>query len=226
METSHESKEPVVASKPEETTTVPPTVATKKLVISKKMVVIAIVVILVLALAALIYRSRSFFIAATVNGSTISRLTVIKELEKVSGKNVLNAMIERQLIADEALKKNISVSQDEVNTEMAKIEEQIKAQGSTLDQALTAENMTRDDLIQQLTTQKKLEKILADKIAVSDEEAVKYLKDNAVVVPEGQDSEYQTKAKDLLRQQKLSLEAGTLMTSLKAAAKIKYFVTY
>ncbi len=226
MEISNENKEPVVASKPEETAVVPPVATAKKMVINKKTVIIALVVILVIALAGLIYRSRSLFIAATVNGSSISRLTVIKELEKVSGKNVLNAMIEQKLIADEALKKNISVSQDEVTAEITKIEEQIKAQGSTLDQALSAENMSKDDLIKQITTQKKLEKMLADKIAVSDEEAAKYLKDNAVVIPEGQDSEYQTKAKELIRQQKLSLEAGTLVTSLKSAAKIKYFVTY
>ena len=219
------AKEPMEPTVPELSST-PAVVDHKKFVISKKMVIIAIVVIAIIALCALAYRYKRLVIAATVNGSTISRLTVIKELEKVSGKNVLNALIEQKLITDEALKKNITVSQEEIDAEIAKIETQLTAQGTTLDQALITEGMLKADLIKQITTQKKLEKMLADKLAVADEEITQYIKDNAIEIPAGKESEYQTQVKELLRQQKLSLEASTLVTSLKSAANIKRFVTY
>lgn len=194
-----------------------------KISISKKTAIIIIAVTVIIALG--IY-FRGLFFAAIVNGSPISRFAVIKQLESQTGKSTLDNMITEKLIDQEAKKKGIAVSGEEIDAQIKKVEEQIVAQGGTLADALSAQNMTMDYYRRQVELQKKLEKLLADKIAVTDEEANNYLTENKVTVPAGQEEAYKQRAKDQLQQEKLSTEAGALIESLKSQAKINYFVNY
>ncbi|MDO8523119.1 MAG: SurA N-terminal domain-containing protein [bacterium] len=190
---------------------------------SKKAVIIGVVVVV---LGVLVFLYKGLFIAALVNGSPISRFEVLGQLEKTSGKSVLDSLITKKLIEDEAKKKGISVSTDEVKTEISKIEEQVKSQGGTLDAALAQQGMTRADLETQIFVNGKIQKLLADKLNITDDEIAKYITDNKVEIPKGQEQQFKDNIKSQLSQQKLSAEAQTLIASLKAAAKIKYFVSY
>jgi len=135
-----------------------PEVAFKKrqFISTKTAIIIAVIIIL----AALVYYYKGLFIAATINGSPITRLAVIKELEKASGKQVLDSLITKKLINNEAIKKGISITSEEVDAEIKTIEDQIKAQGQTLEQALATKNMKLEDLKQQILTRKTLKKFL------------------------------------------------------------------
>lgn len=188
----------------------------------KAAVIIAIVVII----GALVYQYKGIFIAAMVNGAPISRYAVIHELEKEMGKKMLDTLITEKLINDEAQKKGITVTNEEVAAEIKTIEDQIKAQGGTLDQALAAQGITRDSFNEQITIQKKVEKILADKTQVTDAEVDKYISDNQITIPSGQEASYKEQIKNEIKQQKLSTEVQTLINSLKSQAKIQYFVNY
>jgi len=186
--------------------------------------VILIAVIIALGVSAYIY--KGLFIAATVNGSPISRLAVIQKLEKASGKNLLDSLITEKLVQKEADAKKIIVSNDEVNGEIKKIEDQILTQGSTLEAALSAQGMSTDDLKKQIIFQKKVEKLVADKINVTDEEVAQYINDNAISIPKEQEAAANDQIKNELRNQKLNKEAEALITALKSQAKIRYFVNY
>lgn len=186
----------------------------------------AVVIAALIILASVAFYHKGLFIAATVNGSPVSRLSVIHELESSSGKKALDSIITKKLLSDEANKKGVMVTSDELATEVKKIEDQIKAQGQTLDVMLAAQGMTRQEMEEQLTLQKELEKLLEDKIAVSDEEAVKLLAASKVAVPKGQEEQYKAQAKEQIRGQKLNDAAGTFIESLKAQASINYFVNY
>jgi len=194
----------------------------RKFIGTKTAVIIAIIIIL----AALVYYYKGLFIAATINGSPITRLAVIEELEKASGKQALDSLITKKLINDEAIKKGISVASEEVDAEIKNIEDQVKAQGQTLEQVLTAQNMKLEDLKQQISTRKILEKILADKLQVTEDEITKFIKDNNVTIPEGQEITYKNQIIAQLKQQKLNTEAELLITSLKSQSVIKYFINY
>jgi hypothetical protein len=187
---------------------------------------IVVAIITVVVILVLVYVFKGQFIAASVNGTLISRHAVVAELEKVSGKNALDSIITEKLIKDEAKNKNVTVSAEEVAAEITKVEDQVKAQGGTLETALTAQGMTRAIFEKQVLIQKMLEKLLADKIGVTDTEIAQYLKDNKITVPAGQEATYNAQVKNQIQQQKMSSEAGALIASLRAAAKIKYFVTY
>ena len=113
----------------------------------------AIIIVVIIAVGALAYVYKGLFIAPTVNGSPISRLAVIQELEKSSGKKLLDSLITEKLIQDETNAKNITVSDEEINGEIKKIEDQIAAQGTTLASALAEQGMSMDDLTTQIIIQ-------------------------------------------------------------------------
>lgn len=224
MDTNTESKEVAPTSIEKEVAPVPAHEEHKTpKVISVKM---AVTIAAVIILGALAFYHKGWFIVATVNGSPISRFSVISDLEKTSGKKALDAIITKKLLNDEANKKGIIVTNDEVTAEIQKIETQVKAQGGTLDAALSAQGMTRGEMEEQITLQKKLEKLLDDKLQVTDEEVAKILVASKVTVPKGEEEKYKEQAKAQIRVQKLNAAAGAFIEELKTKVSIKYFVNY
>jgi hypothetical protein len=188
-----------------------------------KGVIIGILAILVLG--GLLYFLRGYLVAANVNGGFVSRWSVMNQLEKQYGKQVLEGLITKKLI--ESALKDIQVTDDEVSAALKKVEDQLTAQGTTLDAALEQNGMTKDELMDQLVLQKKLEKKFSDKVSVSDEEAKKFLVDNKATTPKGvSQDQLMSQARDVLRQQKLNAEIQGFVQSLKGDAKINYFGNY
>ena len=191
--------------------------------VSRKYLLIGIGIV---ALAALLYTYRSLFIVATVNGTPISRLTLIQELEKQGGKQTLATLVTKTLIAQEAAKKNISVSQKQIDEELKKIEQSLSQQGQTLDQVLQLQGMTKASLIEQIRTQKMVEALVGP-ISVSDKEVDAYIEANQASLPqEGNAAEIKKNVKTQLQQQKVSQKAQELLANLQKNAKINYLVTY
>lgn len=190
---------------------------------NKKYIIIGIV----LVLAALLFMFKSLFVVAVVNGQPISRLALIGELEKQSGKQTLNSLVTKTLILQEAKKQNINISQQEIDAEIIKIESNVKGQGKTLNDALMAQGLTRADLVEQITIQKMIEKLLGKETQVSDQEVNEYIAQNSAQFPEGSDTPaFRAQIKQQLQQQKLSAKFQTYLAKLQKDAKISYFVQY
>lgn len=187
---------------------------------------LAVLVAVVLVIGALGYFYKGTFIAASVNGRLISRMAVIKELEDKSGEKALTSLITERLVKEEISKNKIIISDDEINQEIKNIEEQVSVQGQTLDALLTEQGMTRADLIKQITTQKKIEKILADKILVTDEEVDKYINDNKIKIPKGQELELKSQIGNQLKQGKFQQEVTSWVDGLRSQAEIKFYRKY
>lgn len=181
----------------------------------------------ILLLAVLLFIGKSVFVAATVNGSPISRLSVVRALEKQSGKAALESMIQKKLIEAELNKQNITVTEEEVSAEIRLIEQEVSGQGGTLKAALEAQGVTEESLREQIAIQKKLEKVLSDKVQVSDADLEAFKKQNDLKPSEGQKEEdFNKQVKDQLKRQKFQEEAGTWVENLTKSAKIKYYVQY
>ncbi len=191
--------------------------------INIKAVVIGLIVLAVLALA---YFYKGLIVAATVNNMPVSRMAVISELERTSGKEALDSIIRERLINMEAAKQNVSVSKKEIDAEFARIEGNLDEQGMTLDEALEAQKLTRADITEKIVTQKKLEKLLGDKTNVTDEEVEAYIKDNGVTLEKGKEAESKASIKENLKAQKFNTEANTFVEDLVTKANIKYWVGY
>lgn len=191
-----------------------------------KPLVIAIGVAIILIVVALFF-AKGIFVAATVNGSPISRLSVIQELEKQGGKQTLESLIDKKLIETELNKQKVSVTKEEVDAEIEKIKTQVTAQGGTLEVALAQQGMTEEKLREQIMIQKKLEKLLADKVTVTEADIDTYIKDSKVTPPKDLKMEdFRKQISDQLKQQKFQQEAQKWVSDLTASAKIKYYVNY
>jgi len=130
------------------------------------------------------------------------------------------------LILQEAQKKNITVSQQEINDQIKTIEKNISASGQTLDQALAAQHMTKQDLDEQIKVQKIAEKMFAKDAVVTDAQAQKYVADNPTLFTQSTDAEKIAAAKQQWSQQKLQEKFQAWLQKIQQSAKIQYFVNY
>jgi hypothetical protein len=185
-----------------------------------------IIAVVVIACGALYY-FKNVFVVASVDGKLISRYSVIKSIESAYGQQALENLITEKLIKMGLSKSNIVISDDEINGEISILTANLANQGSTLALALEQSNMTESDLRDKISTQKKLEKILADKTAVTSEEVDKYIKDNKITFKKGDNvDEQKAQISESLKQQKFNQEAGIWLENLRSQAKIKYFLNY
>lgn len=198
-----------------------------KLKMSKKNIGIALGILFVIGVLGNLFYLKGLFVAATVNGSPITRWSIVGDLEKRAGKATLDAFITKKLIADAAKAKGIVVSSSDVNTEVQKIEASVAAQGTTLDAALLGQGMTRQDFTEQILVRKQIEQILADRLVVSDEELEQYASTSRTPGLKGTAlDEWNNQAREQLKEQKFNKEAGEWMKDLRANAKIQYYVEY
>src|SRR3989344_5775011 len=107
----------------------------------------------IIILFVFVYFFKGLFVAATVNGEQISRIAVIREIEKQNGKATLESLITKKLILQDAKKNNISITQADIEGEINKISANLKNQGTTLDKALEAQGMTRTQLNEEIKIQ-------------------------------------------------------------------------
>lgn len=186
-----------------------------------------IILIAIIAAGLLVYLVKDLFVVAMVNGKPISRLAVIRELESRGGKQTLDSLVTQTLILQEAEKNSISVNDEEVEGEISKIKSDLEKQGQNLEQALSSQGMTEEDLRKQVKVQKTVEKILGDKVQVTDEEVDSYIQTSGFY-EEGQEATNEEKgqAKEQLKQQKLSQEFNNWLTQVKSEANITYFLEY
>ena len=182
-------------------------------------------IVVVLVVAAFLL--KGLFVAALVNGQPISRLEVVSQLEKQGGKQALTSLVDQTLILQEAKKKKITVSQSEIDASLKQIEDSLKGQGQDLDTALAAQGMTKQDLLMQLKLRSLVEKLLADKIKISDKEIADYIETNKATLPTNLTGDELNKTvAEQLKQQKLGTASQSWLDELTKAAKINYFVNY
>lgn len=186
-----------------------------------------VVILAILVLGLGLYNFKSLFVAAVVNNRPISRLSLIRTLEKQGGKQVLDNQITQTLISQEAAKQNIKIEDSDVTVKVKEIEDQVKAQGSELDTLLQSQGQTREQLEEQVRLQMQIEKMLSSDITVAEQEIKDYFDKNKATFPK--DAKLETVKADIeksLRQQKLSEKFTPWLTDLKAKAKIYYFLKF
>lgn len=203
-------------------------VTTKKVTPKNKKIALAGLGIVFILLALGIYY-KSLFIAATVNGQPITRLAVVKQLETQSGKQTLDALVTQTLILQEAKKKNIVITQKDVDAELTKISKNVEANGSTLDEALTAQGMTKNQLVEQIRIQLALDKLVGNNFTATDKEISTAVASSQAQLPEGSTvtaDQLKTQAKAQIIQEKKQQAMQELISKLQKDAKINNYVSY
>lgn len=186
-----------------------------------------IIVLTLLCLVLFLFNYKQLFVAALVNNRPITRLAVIQEAEKQTGQQILETLVAKALVAQEAKKQGIEITKQQVDEEIKGIEEQLEAQGTDLDSLLEAQGQTRKGLEEEIKLQLIIEKIIGQNIEITDEELEQYFEDNKEFL--GEDVVFEDIKDDLreqLRQEKIGNEVSAWLEDLKANANINYFLKF
>mgnify|MGYP001603573999 CR=1 FL=1 len=184
-------------------------------------------VIIIAGALALLFIFKGLFIATIVNGEPISRISIIKALEKQGGKAILDSLVTKKIISQEVKKRNLTISQSDIDQEINKITESLKAQGTTIDQALTAQGMTRAQLNDEIKLQLSIQKMVGKDVEVSDKELDEFITANKAQFPEGtKEEEIKKQSTERIKQQKLQQKTQEFIKNLQDKAKITNFVQY
>jgi hypothetical protein len=172
----------------------------------------------------LLYMFRGELIVARVNGKSISRFALIRNLEKQGASSVLEDMTLRILIEQKIKEAGVEVEQSEIDAEIQNVSDMLEAQGQSLADLLEAQGMTMKEVEDQLRLSKGMEALLADRVEVTDEEVEAYFEDNKDLLGVDADLEsMRDQIKEQLRQSKLSSEQQIWLEEIKSESNIKYF---
>ena len=182
---------------------------------NKKTKSLTITSFILLIILIFIYFFRGIFVVALVNNKPITRYSLIKQLEKESGKATLDNLIVKELILQEAASRGVFLRNTDIENDINKITELRESQGTSLEVALDMQGQTIEDLKDNIRIQKTAEKLLKDEIAVSDEEIIKFFEDNKEYY---EDMEFENLKEDIreqLSQEKLQQNFSELLENLK-----------
>lgn len=188
----------------------------------KKIVILHLAMLALLIAVGLLAYNR-YWNVAVANGVPISRVDYIKLMEKQGGKQTLALMVDDALILNEGRVKGVKIDQKAIDEEIAKIETRLKGQNETLDSALKAAGMTRDDLVGQIKIRQIQDTLSTPKTEITQTAIDEFLKTNKDRLPTGKTkAELQTLAKDQLALEASQSAASEWLDGLRKSAKIIY----
>jgi foldase protein PrsA len=177
-----------------------------------------VVLIVIIATALLFIYNKSLFLAGSINGRFVTTPEFYSELVKSSGEEVFESIVRNSLIKQEATKKEVTVSEKEIDEKVKDLEDQIGGK-EVLKSTLTQSGTSMDELREQIIIQIMVEKLLRDKIKVTDKEVQTYIKENQQAAA----TLTKEQVKETLKSQKLGEQFGPWFEELKKKAKINTF---
>jgi foldase protein PrsA len=191
---------------------------------TKKNLLLSVLFVFIVAVFIIGYFYRSAFIVATVNGKPITRVMLWKILEQQGGTQTLDTLITQELIAQEGKKKDISVSQQEIDQELQEIEKSVSAQGLSLEQALASQGMTKEELVEQVRIQKTLELLVVGGTVVTDVELNEAI-EQATESGQEDTPELREQTKAQLEQTKLTQAIQNYLATIRQDAEVNILNT-
>lgn len=188
----------------------------------------AYILVAVLGLLLLLGVASRYMVVAWVDKKPITKFELYGNLDKRYGKDMREELIVEKLLDNEASKRNVKVSEAEINQEAKKIEDQ-QGGGDKLDQILQAQGISRDDFRKIVRLQLLRQKIFGQDVSVADDEVNKYIEDNksSFVASDSSelkiDDKLKASVKDQLLQQKVNLAFNTwLNDALNGSRVVRY----
>lgn len=142
--------------------------------ISKRVLFLVPVIVGVGIVLFLLYK---YFVIAWVDYTPVLRTKFYEQLEAKYGAELKDQMITEQLILNEAKRRNVSVSEEEVSAEVKKLEDQ-QGGADKLTQILQFQGISMEELRKQLMFQSLIKKMFGENINITDEEINKYIAEN------------------------------------------------
>lgn len=188
---------------------------------SKAKLVIIGVLVLVLA-GVFTYTNYKLFLAGTVNNKPIFTWELNSVLQKKYGAKTLDQMIDMVLIRAEAKKEGVSATKTEVDAKIKELEAQVGGK-EAMNQLLVSQNVSPDELNEQIELKIIVDKILEKKVKVSENDVEDFLAKNLETLPTTESGQQRKVAEDGVKQLKLSESFQTWYADLKKNAQIFKF---
>lgn len=166
--------------------------------------------IIVVAIALLTYKFGPWLVPAIADGKPVTRFAIWNRLEKSYGQQALDDMLNETILDSAIAKSGVIVEQSAIDAQIESLNKQFESLGG-LDEALKQRGLTRTELEKQVRTQLSVEKVLADKVSVTDEEIR---------------AEFDANKATLYKDQKIEDVKGTIGTSLKDGKLREAFLTW
>lgn len=184
-----------------------------------KFVILALVIILIAVLVSL---KKSWFIAATVNGSFISNFEVLKEEDSQYRKQIIDQLTSEKLILNEAQKKGVKVSNQDIDAKIAEIEKQYGG-AAGFDAILAQQGLTRANVRNQIKISLALEKMYGPEVTVTSDEVAKFIEQNKDQMQSSTSAELEKEATQIIKSQKQNQIFSQKFQEIKKAANIQIF---
>lgn len=160
-----------------------------------------------------------YLVVAWVDKNPITAFQYYQTLDQKYGKEVKEQLIVEQLITNEAIKRRVSVSDNDVNTEIGKIE---KEQGGKdkLNEILQIQGISESEFRNLVRLQLLRQKMFGENIEVKDDEVNKFIEENKNQYPEVT-NEIKTQVKEQLKQQKITTSFQEWLRDALQSTRVK-----
>lgn len=176
-------------------------------------------IIAVLSIVALaLYKNNNIIV--TINGEQITRATFTKEMELQYGKAILDDMISKKLVEQEASKKKVTAGKKEIDAEYNRALNVIASSGLSLNEYYEQYGMTEEELKTKVRLQVLADKMVGKEVKISDKEIEEYVEENKESYPEGVKDEDKEDIRSYLSEKKKEKKYEDWMKSLRKKAKI------
>jgi parvulin-like peptidyl-prolyl isomerase len=189
------------------------------------------IVLLALGLVVLLFAANKYLVIAWVDKSPVTVVEYYNTLSKRYGKDVSEELIVQKLLESESKSKGIAVSDQELDTEIKKIEEQ-QGGADKLQQILQAQNISQDEFERLVKLQLMRTKLFADGANVTDQDVDLYIEENkdafapttdangATTDPKT-DQKLRDSIKDQLKQQKTNASFSAWLQGARQSDRVK-----
>lgn len=181
------------------------------------------IILLAIGLLAMLIANKGLIVAAVVNGKPIFRWQVTSVMTSRFGKQTLEGMISETLIAQEAKKAGVSVTQPEIDGKVAAVVADL-GENVGIDELLAYQGMTRGEFEDQIRLQLTVEKLLGKDIVITEDDVTNYIATNAASLTATDEAALRVEAREVILTGKINEKLQPWFLELKNNANISRFL--
>lgn len=191
--------------------------------VSKRSVWKTVIAVLIVLFLVLLAANKGWVVAAVVNGKPIFSWQLDSSLRARYGQPTLEGLIGERLIADEARKEGIAVSDAELE---AKQNEVLASLGAdvNLDDFLKFQGLTKEDFQNQLKIQLTVERLLTKGLTITDEEIANYISTNGARLTATDPGKLKEEARQAIVANSVSEKLQSWFAELRQKASVMKFL--